>query len=491
MDKKPRKYSPKFNKDTKLPNRPNKFNSRSKRKFVKFNSRTIAALTIEHVLHRGRSIDDSLESAYAKAKAQDKSIIHAICLGVLRHHGILLYRIQQLFDHKKDDTHSRILILLEIGIWQLANGFAEHAAIYQSVEACEQLGLVRAKGFLNALLRRVQREAEQQKLPYLPTEKEKLLPEWLNQLILANTFSQDLLLLHRSRSIELEGKVKAAVEPIWEHIVATHTQQPVIAIRLSPKRTKIDNYLEQLKKLNVDCELGSLPNSILLHKVHSIDKLPGFGFGAFCVQDEAAQCAAHILKPQPKTRVLDACSAPGGKASHLQELADNSLSLYAVEIDSYRSNRLRENLGRLRANGKVIIGSATNPFVWWDGRPYHKILLDAPCTGTGIMRRKPDIPWIKRNEDIVTLSNDSFQMLKQLWTMLDNNGQLLFATCSALAEENDLVIDRFLQETNNAEALDFQIPLQHINTLHGKQILPTAKNDSLYYCLLQKSKKIY
>ena len=451
----------------------------------RLNSRAVIALALEQILYKGRAIDDALESAFLKVKPADKGIVNAICYGVLRQHGGLQQRINKLLDEQPDDTHPRVQMLLEIGLWQLGHAYAEHASIHQCVDAAEQIGIPKAKGFINALLRRAQKEF-QQGSAFIITDSAYCLPTWLQNLIQAKTFSQSLILNHSTRASQLQQQLGDLLAPLLPAISAVQQQQPCISIRLNPNRVHPKSYLQQLQQLGLSCQLGQLPNSIVIDKTSQISELPGFKVGAFCVQDEAAQCAAHILKPQPQTRFLDACAAPGGKTTHLQELAQNSLQLHALEINEFRSRRLRENLGRLRANGKVIIGSASAPDLWWDGRPYQGIMLDAPCSGTGVMRRNPDIPWIRQTEDIIRLSYDSLKMLKRLWHCLDYGGQLLFATCSVLAEENDLVIEQFLQQQHNARLLDFDLPLQHLKTLFGKQVMPSSHADSLYYCLLQK-----
>ena len=460
----------------------------------KLNVRAVVALTLEQILFKGRALDDALESGYLKVKHRDKGVLHAICYGVLRHHGVLQQQLKSMLDDPQQTIHPRVLMLLEAGLWQLDNHYAEHACVHETVDACEQLGFSKTKGFVNALLRKAQKQNQQHDQQQIDNanneERLSLLPSWLRELIQGVEFSQNLIINHSTRTTQLKQQLAEQQQPLLENLLQTHTQQPTVTIRLNPKRMSIEQYQQQLKQLKVQAALGQFPNSLVVQKITQVSDLPGYRVGAICVQDEAAQCAGYILH-QAKAlnaddRFLDACAAPGGKTTHMQEIYDNQLRLFALEVDEFRSRRLRENLGRLRCQGKIILGSALTPDLWWDGRPYEQILLDAPCTGTGVMRRNPDIPWVRNNDDIIRLSYQSLRMLKRLWSCLASHGQLLFATCSVLPEENDLVIEQFLHEFHNAETLDFNIPLDNIKTLFGRQILTSNHNDSLYYCLLQK-----
>jgi 16S rRNA (cytosine967-C5)-methyltransferase len=407
---------------------------------------------------------------------------------VLRWHGVLSEQALKLIGKQQADLHPKVQLILELGIWQLAMGYAEHASIHQCVDACEQVGLLRAKNFVNAILRKAQSAINDDgwKLQNQPYQ----FPEPLSNILLAQEFCQDPSLRLGAYTGQLVEQIQPIAEQIHNQLCQLQTTQPSISLRIQTNRIKPEKYQEQLSKLGIKSEIGCYENSLIIRQPIQVEKLPGYSVGAVVIQDMAAQCAAHILNPKAQMSVLDACAAPGGKASHLQELADNKLELIALEIDEYRSRRLRENFGRMRTNGKVVIGSAILPAEWWHGRAFDLILADVPCSGTGVMRRHPDIPWLRKKEEIIAHSAESLKMLNRLWSLLKEKGSLLFATCSVLPEENDFVIEQFLRQNNNAKKAEFSLPLPHLETIHGKQIIPQLDNDSLYYCLLTKEKPL-
>ena len=460
----------------------------SHRKFrqPRYNTRAVAAEALTQILYRGRLSEDALNSGFAKVPKADIKLLHSLCFGVLRWHGVLSAQALKLIGKQQADLHPKVQLILELGIWQLAQGYAEHAAIHQCVEACEQVGLLRAKNFVNAILRKAQSaindEGWQLEIQHYQ------FPEPLNQLLLAQDFCQDPALRLGAYTGQLIEQMQPIATEIHQQLRQLQTTQPVISLRIQQKRIQVEQYQKQLSTIGIESEIGCYENSLIIRQPIMVEKLPGYSVGAIVVQDMAAQCAAHILNPQPKMSVLDACAAPGGKASHLQDIANNELELIALEIDEYRSRRLRENFGRTRTHGKVVVGSALSPSEWWHGRAFDLILADVPCSGTGVMRRHPDIPWLRKKEDIILQSSESLKMLSRLWSLLKHKGQLLFATCSVLAEENDFVIEQFLRYNSNAKKAEFSLPLPYIDTIHGKQVLPQLDNDSLYYCLLTKEK---
>lgn len=461
---------------------------RKRFKQPRYNTRAVAAEALNQILFRDRLSEDALNSGFAKVAKEDIKLLHALCFGVLRWHGVLEQQALQLIGKQNADLHPKVQLILEIGIWQLAQGYAEHAAIHQCVEACEQVGLVRAKNFVNAILRKAQSAIHDE--GWKLSDQLFTFKEPLRQILQGQDFCQDPALKLGAYTTQIVEKTQTIAQEIHPHLCTLQTTQPVISLRVQSKRIGVERYQAQLSTLGIESELGCYENTLLIRQPIMIEKLPGFSVGAVVVQDMAAQCAAHILNPQAGMSVLDACAAPGGKASHLQELADNQLDLIALEIDDYRARRLRENFGRLRTQGKVVIGSATQPSNWWHGRAFDQILVDVPCSGTGVMRRHPDIPWLRKKEDIIAESTESLKIVSRLWSLLKEKGQLLFATCSVLAEENDFVMEQFLRRHPNAKKVTFNLPLAHVETIHGKQVLPHQDNDSLYYCLLRKEKSV-
>jgi len=266
-------------------------------------------------------------------------------------------------------------------------------------------------------------------------------------------------------------------------------------------RTSAANYRAQLQAMDIGVAASLLEDTaLLLDKAMDVGELPGFGDGAVSVQDAAAQLAAHLLQPQSGERVLDACAAPGGKTGHLLELAPELAELTAVDVSSERLLRVTQNLQRLGLSARVIAGDAAEPASWWDGRGYDRILLDVPCSATGVIRRHPDIKLLRRAEDIPALAARQSQLLSSLWPLLLPGGRLLYASCSALQAETTAVIADFLANQPGArdvtaagiQALGLS-PLAAIvpaaaGGAHGYRIAAgSAGMDGFYYALLEKS----
>ena len=211
-----------------------------------------------------------------------------------------------------------------------------------------------------------------------------------------------------------------------------------------------------------------------------MEKLPGFHEGLVSVQDAGAQYAAQLLDVHDNMRVLDACSAPGGKSAHLLELAQ--IELLAVDKDEQRLQKVRENLGRLHLSADLRCGNAAQPEGWWDGKPFQRILADVPCSASGVVRRHPDIKWLRRPGDIDKFARQQLQILDTLWRLLASDGKLLYATCSVFPRENQQVIDEFRQQHDDARS----IPLS-IENMNEGQLLPDDQHDGFYYALLHKS----
>jgi len=210
-----------------------------------------------------------------------------------------------------------------------------------------------------------------------------------------------------------------------------------------------------------------------------VDQLPGFADGLVSVQDAGAQLAAHLLDVQDGMRVLDACAAPGGKSAHMLELAD--VDLLALDKDSLRLQKVGENLDRLQLSAKLLAGDAADPPDWWDGTPFQRILADVPCSASGVVRRHPDIKWLRRPEDIVGFSQQQGQILSALWHTLAAGGKLLYATCSIFPQENRAVVSAFLREHSDARQLPLSVP-----GMNEGQLLPNDQHDGFYYALLEK-----
>lgn len=251
-----------------------------------------------------------------------------------------------------------------------------------------------------------------------------------------------------------------------------------MTLRVNRKKTTTAEYLDLLKQNGIQASLIE-PNAILLQHAESVDKLPGFWDGLASVQDAGAQYAAGFLDVQDGMRVLDACAAPGGKSAHLLELAQ--ITLVALDKDAGRLERVRDNIQRLQLNATLLTGDAATPADWWDGQKFQRILADVPCSATGVVRRHPDIKWLRRASDIESFALQQQQILTALWPLLENGGKLLYATCSIFGRENQQVIQEFLSYHPDAA----QLPLNAAGMKQG-QLLPNDQHDGFFYALLQK-----
>ena len=425
--------------------------------WAKMNSRAQAANVLYAVLASGKN----LEYGLAKIK-QDKAFVQELCFGVCRYYhqldAIAKRHLKKPFAKKDFDIYA----LLLVGIYQLLYLDTEDfAALNETVEASKQLKKKWASGLLNAVLRNILRNKD------------------------AITSSlKDNPVSHFSHPEWLINKLKKAWPKHWQAILEANNQRAAMTLRVNQQKGSRDDYLARLKDNNIQATASQLSeNGITLEKAIDVYKLPNFEEGAVSVQDEAAQLAAEILAPQPGDVILDACAAPGGKTCHLLEIQPD-ITLTAIDNDEQRLTRVKENLDRLQLNANIITGDACQPASWARGMTFDKILLDAPCSATGVIRRHPDIKLLRRETDIKQLKKTQLTMLCALWPLLKKGGCLLYTTCSVLPEENDQVIKRFLDQTPSTRATPLGAGWG-IVTCYGKQLLPSP-TDGFYFCLLVK-----
>jgi 16S rRNA (cytosine967-C5)-methyltransferase len=428
------------------------------------NLRADAALVLHQILEQGKSARECLPASQLRHTAQDKAWLQEMVFGVLRQLPILQYWLRLLLENPLKNKFKVAEHLILLGFYQIAfSRVSQHAAVSETVEACKPLKIDAMRGLINAILRNFIRQDVQLNLP---DDAQVLsgLPKWLYKK-LSMAYPDDLTdIIH-----QIESKA-----PLW--------------LRVNTKNISQADFLRELDKQAIEYSLSPLhAEAVILSKGADIISLPGFAQGWFAVQDGAAQLAAHYLAPQTNERILDCCAAPGGKTSHIVELA-NDLDLTALEIDSQRMTRVAENLERLGHRAQLVVGDASRPSDWWNGQQFDRILLDAPCSATGIIRRHPDIKWLRKAKDIDALVLIQQQILDAMWLLLKPGGVLLYATCSILPEENHQQIDGFLARTTNAK-LDPNF--EHDATHCGQQILPgNQQMDGFYYCRLLKSAQI-
>lgn len=427
------------------------------------NLRADAAKVLHQILEEGQSARECLPLAQLPHKEQDKAWLQEMVYGVLRNLPILQFWLRQLLDKPLKNRFKIVEQLIMLGFYQLAfSRVSQHAAVSETVAACQPLNTLAMKGLVNAILRTfIREEMSQQEAPNKQIASG--LPKWLYK------------------------KLEAEYQNDFSGLVANMQVKAPIWLRVNSQKTTHSDFLSELEKANIEfSQSPEHPEAIILSKGYDITSLPGFDSGWFAVQDGAAQLAAHYLKPQQDESILDCCAAPGGKTCHLIEFQPNMAKTVALEIDEKRATKIQENLVRLGHNADIVIGDASTPEKWWDGELFDRILLDAPCSATGIIRRHPDIKWLRKAKDIEILVNLQKQILDAIWPLVKPGGTMLYATCSILPEENHLQIADFLSRTSNA-LLD--------NTFHndsedklGKQILPGDQQmDGFYYARLLKS----
>lgn len=427
--------------------------------------RAAAARAIAAVAQRGQSLSTALPAQASSVAPRDRPFLHELCYGTLRWHPRLAAIIARLLAKPLKERDADLHALIACALYQLEHTrVPPHAAIHAAVAACAALGKPWAKGLVNALLRRFQRERAQLDLALATdTDYRTAHPPWL-----AEAFRHD-----------------------WpeqaEALMAANNDRAPMTLRVNRARGTRTAYLEQLAAAGIPATpTAHSPDGIRLATPRAVSELPGFDAGLVSVQDEAAQLCASLLAPQPGQRVLDACCAPGGKTGHLLEQEPGIGELVAIDSDAERLQKVAENLARLGLHARLLTADAGTPADWWDGAPFDRILLDAPCSATGVLRRHPDIKLLRRADDIVTLAATQARLLAGLWEILAPGGLLLYATCSVLRAENDAVVTAFAATRPDAHIR--HIPAHPgVATAAGRQWLPAAAgNDGFYYALLEK-----
>jgi 16S rRNA (cytosine967-C5)-methyltransferase len=263
-------------------------------------------------------------------------------------------------------------------------------------------------------------------------------------------------------------------------ILAAGNTHPPMTLRVNRRLVTTERYMSLLEKADISVQRVA-EDALLLAQPMSVERIPNFADGWVSVQDAGAQCAASILDVDNGMRVLDVCSAPGGKAMHMLERAD--LELVAMDKDESRLDRVRQNLRRGQLRAEVVCGDASQPGAWWDGKPFQRILADVPCSASGVVRRHPDIKWLRRSADIAEFAAQQSRILDAIWPLLESGGKLLYATCSVFSQENQDVVERFL--TTHEDARQEAVELPFANDPPG-QLLPCDQHDGFFYALLRK-----
>jgi len=425
-----------------------------------------AAKSVASVIGNGRSLLTTVKEHINELGDPDtRGLTRELCYGTVRWLPQIEAIATALIPRPIKAKDLDIRALLYIGLYQLLHTtIPSHAAVDATVSACKDLGKPWAAAFVNGVLRNFQRRRDE--FPSLlqgSTAYVHAHPHWMVEAF------------------------RAAWPDRWQSICAANNQRPPMTLRINRRVTSMPAYLDALDRAGIEARaLGHAPEAVTLTKPMNVESLPGFTAGEVSVQDEAAQLAAHLLDLSAGQRVLDACAAPGGKTAHILELQPDIDELIAVDISEDRMRLLESSLTRLRLNAKMIVADATLPDRWWDGVAFERILIDAPCTGTGVIRRQPDIKVHRRPDDIAGFVTTQALLLRALWALLAQGGKLLYATCSIMPAENDRQLDAFLEGRPDAGSCAITAPM--MPAASGRlQILPGAHGmDGFFYGLLTK-----
>lgn len=412
-----------------------------------------------------RSLTAALSERLDTVDERDRSFCQQLSFGVLRWYPTLNFIASRLlkkpFKKKDSDIHA----LLLIGLYQLRElRTPPHAAISETVNAAKKnLGKPWAGGLLNACLRSYQRQSAELETALADN------PE--------GRYAHSDWLIHQYRQDWPQ---------YWQQICEANNQQPPMMLRVNQQKLSRKQYLDKLAEAGIDaralpgCEVG-----ILLSSPCDVAKLPGFFQGEASVQDGAAQKVAALLDIRPGQRLLDACAAPGGKTGHILEVQPHNQVL-ALDISAPRLQQIEQNLSRLQLSADLLAADAADTGFWWDGEPFDRILIDAPCTGSGVIRRHPDIKLLRRQDDIQSLADKQQALLDKLWPLLKADGLMVYTTCSAFKQENEQQIEAFLQRHPDAEEVRPETPPATPRPF-GYQHLPGSDvMDGFYYACLRR-----
>ncbi|MDA7086762.1 16S rRNA (cytosine(967)-C(5))-methyltransferase RsmB [Pseudomonas sp. SA3-5] len=429
------------------------------------NPRLAAARALAVVLNGKASLGSSLPPLLDKVEQRDRGLAQDLAFGTARWQPRLALIAEQLLQKPFKAADRDVEALLLIGLYQLFyTRIPAHAAIGETVACIDKLKKPSLKGLLNAVLRNAQRESES---------------------IIASLDRDPVL--HSAHPRWLQKALKAQWPEQWQAICAANNAHPPLILRVNRRLGSRDDYLAELRRSGFAAEPCTFSrDGIRLLQACDVTGLPGFAAGLLSVQDEAAQLAADLLELAPGQRVLDACCAPGGKTCHLLEAEPALAGVVAVDLEEKRLVRVRENLKRLNLDAELIAADGRDTAAWWDGQAFQRILLDAPCSATGVIRRHPDIKLTRQPADIPALAQLQGELLDALWPTLEVGGILLYATCSVLPMENSDNIAAFLARTPNARELEISADFG-LQTTHGRQLLPQIDgHDGFYYAKLSK-----
>ncbi|KFA99789.1 16S rRNA (cytosine(967)-C(5))-methyltransferase RsmB [Vibrio sp. ER1A] len=424
------------------------------------NVRAAAANILFQVVDKGQSLSSALPLGQQQVKPRDQALLQEICFGALRILPRLESVASELMDKPLKGKQRVFHHLILVGIYQIGHmRIPAHAAVGETVEATKTLKGPRLRGLINAVLRNYQRNQEQlDEISVSHNAGKYGHPSWLLKL-LQESYPQQ-----------------------WETIVEANNTKAPMWLRVNHQHLNRDDYQALLKNEGIDSTAHSEAlDALKLAAPCDVNNLPGFDKGWVSIQDAAAQLSINYLEPKDGELILDCCAAPGGKTAHILERTKDS-QVVAIDCDETRLKRVHDNLKRLQLQAKVVCGDARTPSEWWQGEQFDRILLDAPCSATGVIRRHPDIKWLRRADDIEALAELQREIFDAMWQQLKVGGTLVYATCSITPQENKEQVKAFLARTDNAQLIDSDIDNP------GRQILPGEEDmDGFYYAVLKKA----
>ena len=429
-------------------------------------SRAVAALIVKEVIQHGRSLNTAIPSLLPRlSQESERGFTQELSYGVMRWYPRLEAIAGQLLKKPLKSKDSDIYALLLCGLYQLIYmRVPEHAAVGETAAVAKVFKKPWATGVINGSLRNFLRH------------KDELLTQADQSDEARYAYPGHLL-----------SQIRQDWPNDWQVVVEASNQRPPMFLRVNILKVPRDDYLALLRDEGL-CASPFLycDSGIVLEKAVDVTKLPHFSEGWVSVQDGGAQVVAQLLELQPQQKVLDACAAPGGKACHILETEQNLAEVQVLDKEDERQQRTRENLTRLGLHAKVLVGDACHVADWWDGEQFDRVLLDAPCSASGVIRRHPDIKQLRSREDFEKLAQTQAELLRALWPLLKPGGILLYATCSICHLENEKQILRFLDNTADAQELQIEQPWGRAMSV-GRQILPGDGNmDGFFYARLKK-----
>jgi 16S rRNA (cytosine967-C5)-methyltransferase len=417
----------------------------------------------------GRSLDRALAEVVPADGSRLRQATQDVSYTAVRRRALSERIIAELAARPPSDE---VRALLSVALPQLlSDRYAAYAVVDQAVTAARTYPTTAfAAGFVNALLRNFLRQ----------------------QSGIVERLNRDDAVLYSAPPWWIE-QVRAAEPREWRAVLAAGSGAPPLVLRVNPARVAVGDYLQQLEVQGMAAtRVGE--QAVWIHDPRPVGQIPGFDAGVVSVQDAGAQLAAPWLGVRAGMRVLDACAAPGGKTAHLTELAE--IELTAIEADATRAGRIRGNLDRIGRHAQILVADARNTSSWWDGTPFDRILLDAPCTGSGVVRRHPDIPWLRRKADVAHLATLQRQLLDALWPLLGVGGRLLYVVCSVFPEEGREQVEHVVARLPGATVMPLPGGSPTVRLLpvapgsvawEAGRPWPTL-HDGFFYALLEKSR---